>query len=245
VNSSPSLKLLSNEVHVWCASLYQQSQHLAEFLSLLCTDEKSRAERFYFERDRNRFIIGRGILRTILSSYLDTEASRLEFDYNPYGKPALKTLFTDKVLQFNLSHSKDLAIYVFTWNRRVGIDLEYVHAMPDINHFAEQFFSPRESEFIDSLPGKQKLGAFFKIWTCKEAFLKANGSGLITPINQAEVSLMAGGTAHLTAIGDDPQQAACWHLESFAPAIGYQASIAIEGHDWQMKFRQLDDYLIR
>ncbi len=240
--SPPSIPLSSDEVHIWRASLEQPPEGVVKFSSLLSPDEELRARRFYFERDRNRFIVGRGLLRTILGNYLAMEPSLIEFSYGPYGKPALKTVFHDKTLQFNLSHSNSLAVFIFSWDRRVGIDIEFIHALSSEDRFAEQLFSPRESALISSLSGEEKLNAFFKLWTCKEAVFKASGDGLTKPIDQAEILLTEGESVQLVSIDGDPEQAASWHLETFSPAPGYRVSLAVEGYDERIAFQQLDDY---
>ncbi|MFO7584042.1 MAG: 4'-phosphopantetheinyl transferase superfamily protein [Anaerolineales bacterium] len=209
-------------------------EELGALFSLLSPDEKVRAGRFYFEMDRNRFVVGRGLLRTILGGYMDMAPSQVEFVYGKYGKPALGLGAWDKPLEFNLSHSKDLALYAFSWDHRVGVDVEYIRPMPDLDDFAEQFFSPRETDVLKSLSEAKKYDAFFKLWTCKEAFLKAHGSGLTTPLNHVEISLEAEGTGLLSAIDGDSEQASRWHLESFSPMMGYRASLAIEGHAGQV-----------
>src|SRR5688500_1044662 len=88
-DSSSSLDLSSNDVHVWCASLEQPLEGMAKFFSLLSPDEVARSERFYFERDRSHFIVGRGLLRMLIGRYLQMEPGRVEFSYGRYGKPAL------------------------------------------------------------------------------------------------------------------------------------------------------------
>jgi 4'-phosphopantetheinyl transferase len=233
----PSQPLADSDIHVWCASLNVSPQDLSYYRSILSKDEVGRAMRFVFEKDRSHYIAGRGLLRVILGSYLDLEPAQLEFAYGPHGKPALNLRLTDKVFEFNLSHSKDRAFYAFNWNRRVGVDIEYLIPMADMDDFAEQFFTPRESAWINALSGKQKEDAFFKTWTCKEAFLKANGSGLAVPINQVEISLEIEETVELISIGDDKEQIANWRLEMFNPFPGYQAALAVEGHAGQIVFQ--------
>lgn len=169
------------------------------------------------------------------------DASKIEFVYGPQGKPAVESGLQGKVLQFNLSHSNDRAVYVFGWDRPVGIDIEHVRPMEDVDDFARQFFSDDESALIRSLSGHQKWDFFFKLWTCKEALLKANGSGLSFPLNQAEVFLGSGGSAKLMSIGGDIGQASRWRLETFKPFVDYQASLAVEGHDWELSFHQPED----
>jgi 4'-phosphopantetheinyl transferase len=225
----PFQPLTDSDIHIWCASLNISHEELSHHVSLLSLDEKARAERFYFEKDRDHFIVGRGLLRTIISYYLKVEPAQIIFFYEEYGKPALKSELRDKTFEFNLSHSKGLALYIFSWNRKVGIDVEYIHSMPDMDDFAERFFSPRESAFINSLSGQQKEIAFFKLWTCKEAFLKANGNGLTVPINEVEISLESEGSVTLEAIGEEKEQISHWQLEIFNPVQGYQAALAVEG----------------
>ena len=108
--------------------------------------------------------------------------------------------------------------------------------MKDMNDFALQFFTPNECNFIHALSKDKKLEPFFKLWTCKEAFLKANGSGLTVPIHEVEIALTDEETVRLTAIGNDREQAARWRLKMFTPMSGYQASLAIEGQEKQIVF---------
>jgi 4'-phosphopantetheinyl transferase len=236
---SSALHLADGEAQVWCASLERPAQVVARFSALLSADEKARADRFYFERDRTHFIIGRGLLRTMLGSYLGMEPARVEFDYGLYGKPALK--LPGQTLQFNLAHSKDLAVYAFCRGFQVGIDLEHMREMPNQDAFAEQIFSSSESALIRSLAGEQKQNAFFTVWTCKEAVLKTSGDGLTKPLDQTEI-VLAGESARLASIDGDREKAACWRLETFQPAPGYQAALAFERHDCKIVFRQVEDY---
>lgn len=240
----PSLQLASDEVHVWCISLDLPQPYLERFFSLLSPDEISWAERFIFERDRNFYITGRGLLRTILSGYLGIEPSQVQICYGQYGKPVLEPIAVDKILQFNLSHSHSMAVYTFSWNRRVGIDVEYIHPIPDEDRLAEHFFTARESTFLRSLSGEQKWEPFYKIWTCKEAYLKAIGDGLRDSIKLVEISLSDRESSRLASIDGDQEQASDWRLETFQPATCYQAALAVEGHDWQLVFQQFTEHFV-
>jgi 4'-phosphopantetheinyl transferase len=233
----PFQPLTGSDIHVWCVSLAALIQELDVFFSLLSPDEKARAERFYFEADRHRYIVGRGLLRTFIAGYVGIPPARVEFVYGNFGKPALRSGTGDATFEFNLSHSRDLALYAFNFRSRVGIDIEYARPMPDMDDFAEKFFSPREAEILNSLHGEKKIEAFFTLWTCKEAFLKAHGSGLMFPLNRVEITLDAGEAARIEAIEGDSKQALHWRLESFRPVTGYQASLVVEGgHDGQVVF---------
>lgn len=232
-----SQPLVDSDLHVWSASLAGSPEELAHYSSLLSADEKTRAEKFYFERDRHRYIFGRGILRTLLAGYLKINPSKIEFMYGAHGKPALKKAYHDKILQFNLAHSNDWGLYIFGWDRQLGIDLEHVRPLQDADDFAKRFFSRQESAWINSLPMDQKWGAFYKLWTCKEAFLKANGSGLTIPLNEAEIFIQDDNSAKLVSIGGVSDKAAKWQLEIFNPIDDYQAAIAFEGNQGQIVFR--------
>lgn len=227
-------------MHVWWASLDPPRQTLPGWFSLLSADEKARAQRFHFERDYLRYIAGRACLRRLLSGYLGLPPVEIEFDYSPLGKPTLKWALDGRVLQFNLSNSGNRVLYVFSWQRRVGIDLELVHPMPDEDDFARQFFCATESALLHSLSGDAKRKAFFELWTCKEALLKAMGDGLTKPINEVEVTLQDG-EARLVSIACDPRPAANWQLVLFRPAPGYQAALAVEGQGWKTIYYHASD----
>jgi 4'-phosphopantetheinyl transferase len=236
----PPQPLMDSDLNIWRASLSGSLDELSYFDSLLSPDEKARAERFYFERDRNRYIFGRGILRVLVGSYLQVEASKITFVYGPHGKPAIESMHSNKTLQFNLAHSNEWAVYAFGWDQPLGIDLEHIRPMPDVDDLAERFFSATESALIHSLADEQKWETFFTIWTCKEAFLKASGSGLTSPLNQFEVSPKASGGMRLTSISGNPKPAARWRVEIFKLIADYQSAIAVEDHSGKIIFHQFD-----
>ena len=226
------LNLSSNAVHVWRTSLEQPALQVQQLAQTLSEDEQLRAKRFYFERDRKHFIVGRGMLRTILGHYANIEPNQLQFSYGSRGKPALVSTDIDSMLQFNLSHSNGLALYAVTRDRQIGIDLEHIRPISDIEQLTKRFFSPREYSVICSLPKSEQQVTFFEVWTCKEAYLKATGEGL-AQLQQVEVSLTHGETCHLN-IHTDSQAATRWSLQTLAPATDYVAALAVEGHDWDL-----------
>ncbi len=228
------LVLSGNEVHVWRASLEQPETLIQQLAQILSEDERVRADRFYFERDRNRFIVGRGLLRTILGRYLNREPQQLQFCYSPRGKPALVDTGTGSQLQFNLSHSHELALYAVTCDRQIGIDLEHMRPTSDLEKLTQRFFSPHEHSVICSLPAEQKQEAFFRGWTCKEAYLKAIGEGL-AQLEQIEVSLVPGEPARLLSIAKDSQATKRWSLQTLTPDPNYKAALAVEGQDWCLR----------
>jgi len=230
-----SLALADDDVHVWRASLYLAAGHIRDLQRTLAADERRRADRFYFQKDRDRFIAAHGVLRDVLSRYLNVEPSRLRFCYSPYGKPALTGEFGGERLRFNMTHSHGLALYALTRGREIGIDLEYVRADFADEQIAERFFSPQEVAVFRALPADVQIAAFFNCWTRKEAYIKARGEGLSLPLDQFDVSLSPGEPAALMSTSADPQEASRWSLQELSPGPGYVAALAVEGHSWRLK----------
>lgn len=232
--------LSGDDVHAWFAALDQPTLSVQRMTEILSQDELRRAERFHFERDRRRFIVGRGVLRMILSLYLDVEPDQLQFRYGKYGKPYLAES-NNSILRFNLAHSHELAVYAFTLGREVGVDLEYIKHIPEMEQIAASFFSERESAVLKSLPADQKQEAFFNCWTRKEAYIKAIGDGLTYPLDQFDVSLIPGEPACLLKVKRKDDEASRWQLRALTPAPGYIAALAVEGHGWGLQSWQWPD----
>jgi len=221
--------LSNREVHVWRAFLDQPPNRICQLTLLLSADERARAERFRFERDRRRFIVGRGILRSILGRYLCMAPDRVQFCTGAYGKPHLAASHGCSALCFNLAHSCELVLYALTLGRKVGVDLEYLRPMPDAAQIAQQFFSPFEYETWRALPEAQKQEAFFNCWTRKEAYLKAIGEGMARSLDSFDVSLVPGQPARLYSVNGRSDEAKCWSLTTFVPAANSLATVAVEG----------------
>lgn len=232
--SPTNLTLSRDEVHVWRASLDMPASCVQALERTLSADELSRASRFYFQEDRKHFIGARGVLRTILSRYLDVEASQLRFCYCDHGKPALVPTSGEIGLRFNLSHSSGLALYAVTCGRQIGIDLERIRVDFEYEEIAARFFSPQEHAVLSSLPPQMKPAAFYKCWTCKEAYIKARGEGLSLPLDQFDVSVAPAEPAELLNTSGDPQEASRWTLRELKPGAGYMAALAVEGDGWRL-----------
>lgn len=208
---------------------------------LLTSDEAQRSDAFRFVLDRERFLIGRGVLRDILSRYLKLAPEQIGFSYNRYGKPALQG--NDGGLRFNLSHSHGVALYCFTRARAVGLDIEFIREDFDCLEIAERFFSPSEVTTLRALSPNLQTAAFFNCWTRKEAFIKAVGEGLSHPLHRFSVSLVPQEPACLLSVDDDPQAASHWCLKEIFPGPGFIAAVVTEGrpgifHYWQWRQRE-------
>ena len=222
------------EVHVWQAALDLPEAGVWELRRLLSEDEQRRAEGFYFPRDRARYVVGRGLLRTLLGGYLDRDPVGLRFSYSAYGKPRLAGPAGEPALHFNLAHSGGLALYALARGRELGIDVEQVR--PDFagEEIAARFFSPREVAALRAVPAGLRREAFFHCWARKEAYLKATGKGLSLALDGFDVALAPGEPAALLAVRDNPAEAGRWSLRALEPAPGYVAALAVEGHSWRL-----------
>lgn len=223
------LHLDSDDVHVWCTFLDRPPEQRAPLWTTLAVEEKNRANRFYFEQDKNRFVVARGVLRTILGRYLNVEPAKVAFSYGEYGKPEVAPAFASDYLCFNVSHSDGIALYAVSWRYRLGIDVERIRPVDDAAQIAARFFSPWENAAFAAVPDPQKPQAFFNCWTRKEAYIKAIGEGLSCPLNAFDVSLAPDEPARLLRIRGSEAAAGRWSLYALAPAPGYTAAVAIEG----------------
>ncbi|HUT18859.1 MAG TPA: 4'-phosphopantetheinyl transferase superfamily protein [Anaerolineae bacterium] len=231
--------LSAKDVHIRRSWLDQPPWRVRQLAQTLSADERERADRFRFETDRMRFIVGRGTLRSILGRYLNTEPGRVQLCYGPHGKPHLREESNQATIRFNLAHSHQLAIYAFARTREVGIDLEYIRPVPRLQQIAASVFSARENALLSGLPASQQQEAFYLCWTCKEAYVKAKGLGLEHPLEQFDVSLVPGEPARLLRVESDPGDTSRWSLRWLEPAPGYVAALAVEGHDWRPAYYDL------
>jgi 4'-phosphopantetheinyl transferase len=236
-----TLVLGCDEVHVWRATLDQTPSQIQSFLHNLAADEQARAERFYFERDREHFIVARGVLRAILGGYLNRVPECLSFCYSSHGKPSLAGESDGDAIRFNVAHSHGVALYAVTRGREVGIDLERIRFDLAVVEIAERFFSRREVAMLRTLPTEVQRQAFFRCWTRKEAYIKARGEGLSLPLDQCDVPLAPGEPAAVLGTQRDPSEASRWSLQELTPAPGYVAALAVEGHGWRLTCWQWPD----
>jgi 4'-phosphopantetheinyl transferase len=227
-----------DQVHIWCASLEQSPDKVQALAQTLSADEQSRASRFRFRQHQENFIISRGFLREILSRYLHTQAVDLQFCYSPNGKPSLANIAEGNRLSFNLSHSGKIVLYAMNWNHEIGIDIEEVKAIPDLDGLVKNFFSEPEKQAILELEPDEKIVAFFNGWTRKEAYLKAVGTGLSLFPAHVEVSLNSDENPRFIKISGDTEAAEKWILKTLVPVEGYVGAIALPKQDWHFQYRQ-------
>lgn len=226
--------LPEDEVHVWRTTLDMAVSDVAKLRQILSQDERERADRFHFEADRRRGVIGRGYLRLLLGQILNVPPSELRFEYDEFGKPGLMPK-REPALEFNISHSGDLILIAIAIGRAVGVDVEKIRNDLDPVGIAAHFFSASECKILASLAGSDRYNAFFACWTRKEAYLKARGIGLSLPLDQFDVSFLPHEAPRLLATRPDPAEAGRWKLEALDVASDHAATLAAAGLAWKLK----------
>lgn len=215
-----------SELQIWDFPLAVSESAFAHCSSTLSEDEQQRASRFRFERDARRFVVARGSMRSILSGYVRTDACKLRFIYSEHGKPSLAQNLMD--VRFNLSHAGDRAILGVTRGQDVGVDIELIRNDVEHEKLAQRFFSAQEHRELSLLSTDERLRGFYRCWTCKEAFLKAQGFGLTRNLDSFDVDLRSG-PARLVATRPDPSETERWQLLEVETASGYAAAAATNG----------------
>jgi 4'-phosphopantetheinyl transferase len=212
-------------VHVWRATLDPPPGRLDVLAGYLSPDEHVRAGRFHFPRDRRRFLAARGTLREILGAYLDRPPATLAVAYGAQGKPALDP--PDAAgLDFNLSHTADVALVALARGRPVGVDVEARRELTDMMAVAARVMTREELDAFEALPPGARAAAFFALWTRKEAYMKAVGAGFSLPPEGFAVSGLA---------------AAGWSLRDLDPPAGYAACVAVRGPLTAVRYRPWPD----
>jgi 4'-phosphopantetheinyl transferase len=221
---SSALVVAAAGVSVWLADLDGPHDHQAAF-ELLSEDERTRARRFVFDGHRRRFVACRALLRTLLADRIGGRAPDVRFEYGPVGKPALAGGTADG-LHFNVSHSDRQALLAFSEGRAIGIDLQQMRPVSDIDRLAATVFSGAERDALARVPPDAQLQAFYNGWTRKEAYIKARGEGL-GRLRAIDVALTPGEPARLLGVDGDPSEAARWSLEALSVLPGFAAALCV------------------
>lgn len=221
-----SPRLAPNEVHIVAVALDTPDARTRRRAAALHDDERHRAERFRIAADRDRFLVGRTVLRDLLAELAGLPADAVAYTTGPHGKPALADHLGEE-LHFNMTHARGLALIAVTHAAPVGIDVEAIEEIPDLLDVANRFFAPAETAIIRDLSGRARVDAFFTCWTRKEAYIKALGRGLSEPLDQFTVSLRAGEAVQLLGCGAGDGPASDWTLRDLRPAPGFVGALAM------------------
>lgn len=218
-------------IDLWSWSLDVSEDMHCALLAELSPHERARADRFVFERDHLHFVAGRGRLRRILSNYLAVEAADIAIEDSERGKPRVRT--AGAPLYFNLSHSGPFAALGVSRDYDIGVDIEQIR--PVTQGLAERFFAPGECQALDALPERERLPAFFRCWTRKEAFVKASGDGLQRGLATFVVDIADAARTRLLHLDDDPMGPSRWTFLNFSQDRNVIGAVAVPSIDDGLK----------
>lgn len=166
------------EAHLWWIELAAGAGDVAAAWATVSADERARATRLRVEVDRARFLLRRQALRGILGAYTGVPPHELVFDVGRFGKPTWTAPLGAPGLCFSLSHSGGVALLAVAREGRLGVDVERLRPVLDVDEIARRMFSPAECQALAAEPDAERCPAFLRVWTCKEAVVKALGGGL-------------------------------------------------------------------
>jgi 4'-phosphopantetheinyl transferase len=190
LTATPEIEIPEREAHIWLEQLPLAPESVSEGKKLLSKAEIVRADRFHHRRDHDRYVAAHARVRQILSKYTGIAPSGLEFDVSEFGKPSLRAAGNKRLINFNLSHSGDWILLGVARNARIGVDIEEIKPEAATLDVAERFFTKHEREDLLTLFEGDRVIAFFRCWSRKEAYLKALGCGLSASPTDCDVTLL-------------------------------------------------------
>lgn len=199
---------------------------LAQYASLLSTEERARHERIRTPADRRRFLITRAAIRSALSDCCpDVSPAVWQFTRGPHGRPEIAAPLNAAGLTFNISHAKGLIAIVIVREGKLGVDVERIDRLVDVTAVARRYFSPEEFSKLQALPEAERRNFFFELWTLKEAWVKATGTGLAKSLGHVSFAL----TEHridLQLAGESEELSAEWQFWQLRPSATHQIAVA-------------------
>lgn len=221
--------LAENGIHIWKVEIGNLPAHFQSFLGILAEDELKRQERFLIAEKKFQYVATRGVLRTLLGLYTQSPPEALEFTYDEHGKPSLTHPID---LQFNISHSSNLALMAFTRNQEVGIDLERMRPIEHMQAIADRVFTADENIFLRSLKDSEaQLDFFFRCWARKEALMKALGTGFAYALSCSLKVFDAQGKAKSSCNENGKK----WSLHELQPDPAFRAALAVSQSKMKIK----------
>ena len=217
--------LCRGQIHVWTLKLDDVRSSFRSF-DILSTSERERARRIKDNALRYRWMTARAALRTILSRYTAEDPAGLRLGYTDAGKPFLENRGVSD-LSFSISHSDNIATVALTVGQPIGIDIEHVRRVPEQDRITQEYFCHHEQVFLLGLPPQMRAEAFFKLWTWKEACLKAIGTGLGTSLATFEVAIDRGDSITIVSVDGNKEIAKQWFVSSFVPEREYLGAVAL------------------
>jgi 4'-phosphopantetheinyl transferase len=219
----------SGEVQIWFAKLDVSPQLMREFESTMSQRECDRASRFVFERHKLRYIFAQGVLRDVLSRATGIPPADVAFSWNSFGKPMLATGSVPAALHFNLSHEEDLVAVGVTLQRAIGVDVEFIRPLQDLEGVARMNFTPGEcASVFEPASEEARQRSFFRCWTRKESYIKAVGKGLSIPLNTFDTRFPPEKRGLSLPRTADAVEVESWWMEDLVAPAGFAGALTIE-----------------
>jgi 4'-phosphopantetheinyl transferase len=201
----------------------------AAYRELLDAAEREQEPRFRFARDRQRYLVTRALVRTVLSRYAAVAPKDWIFSANAQGRPEIVNREgRDQSLSFNLSHTHSLIVLAVSKRRALGVDVENVRAPRASIDVADRYFAPQEVAALRAVPPDQQQDRFFEYWTFKESYIKARGIGLSLPLRKFSFHYLGDHAIEMVIDPDLADDAARWQFWQFRPTADYLVAICAE-----------------
>jgi 4'-phosphopantetheinyl transferase len=220
----------SNEIHLWLANYDEISDARlhAAYRELLTAEERAQEPRFYFERDRRRYLVTRALVRTVLSRYVPAvDPKAWVFGSNDYGRPEIANA-EGAHLSFNISHTHSLIVLGVTTGRALGVDVENHRAREVSIDVANRYFAPDEVAELNTVPRDRQQYRFFEYWTFKESYIKARGMGLSLPLDKFSFSYPHEAAVDIAIHPELADDAKRWQFWQFRPSPEYLVAVCAE-----------------
>ncbi|MFC2123324.1 4'-phosphopantetheinyl transferase family protein [Bacteroidota bacterium] len=224
--------LSPGEIHAWRVSTTITPATFAQYKNALTETELSQVPFFEFEKSRDSYIVSQGALRMLVSGYLGIPQNLVRLGRKKKGKPYS---IDDPGLYFNMSNSGKTAVIAFSLDSEVGIDIEQIRHLPDLDELITRNFTTSEIKFINAKP-EERIRRFFRFWTLKESYLKAIGEGMrLTPDN-LEFAIENNRIRLLSVKGIFEQED--WKFKEFSTSTDYVGAITYNNDDTVLKFME-------
>jgi 4'-phosphopantetheinyl transferase len=223
-------------IHIWYSPIHPWRNLVEDLRKLLSREEILRSENLVFSERQEDYIICRGLLRKILSQYLNQAPHQIPIEVNTKGKPYL----SHHHYNFNLSHSKNLFLCGITQDSRIGVDLQHIYQISNLDSLVQKYLSPPEQQILKEAPENQTRELFFMIWTAKEAYLKGIGDGFHRLARSITVCKKDNGLLALRIKdGMISNHSDEWSIQEIRISPGYKASLAVEGDIVHIKYKSI------
>ncbi len=230
------IPLTSGEIHLWLTlpDEIDEPALLNAYHALLNPAEREQERRFYFARDRHRYLVTRALVRTVLSRYIAVAPCEWMFSTNAYGRPhAVNKGATACSLSFNISHSQGLIVLGVTKCRSLGVDVENIVTLKAPIDVANRYFAPQEVAALNAVLPEQQQYRFYEYWTFKESYIKARGMGLSLPLDKFSFHYSNDHTVELAIDPELEDDAARWEFWQFQPTSEHLLAVCVERIDGQ------------